>query len=77
MTVAGQPGSARHVCSSFHGAWDRDLEPALEIEDGDVVELHVPDASRDQIGEQCRTRCTERGRQHTLQQTHRQDAGHP
>ena len=51
MTVAGQPGSARHVCSSFHGAWDRDLEPALEIEDGDVVELRVPDASRDQIGE--------------------------
>lgn len=39
------------MCSSFHGAWDRDLEPALEIEDGDVVELHVPDASRDQIGE--------------------------
>jgi acetamidase/formamidase len=51
MTVAGQPGSARHVCSSFHGVWDRALEPALEVEDGDVVELHVPDASRDQIGE--------------------------
>jgi acetamidase/formamidase len=51
MRVAGQPGSARHLCSSFHGAWDRDLEPALEIEAGDVVELHVPDASRDQIGE--------------------------
>ena len=51
MTVAGQPGSARHVCSSFHSAWDRDLEPALEVEDGELVELHVPDASRDQIGE--------------------------
>ena len=51
MTVAGQSGSARRVCSSFHGAWDRDLEPALEVEDGGVVELHVPDASRDQIGE--------------------------
>jgi acetamidase/formamidase len=51
MTLAGQPESARHVCSSFHGAWDRDLEPALEVEDGAVVELHVPDASRDQIGE--------------------------
>ena len=51
MTVAGQPESARHVCSSFHGAWDRDLEPALEVEDGELVELHVPDASRDQIGE--------------------------
>jgi formamidase len=51
MTVTGQPGSARHLCSSFHGVWDRDLEPALEVEDGDVVELHVPDASRDQIGE--------------------------
>jgi acetamidase/formamidase len=51
MNVAGQHGKARHVCSSFHGAWDRDLEPALEVEAGDVVELHVPDASRDQIGE--------------------------
>ena len=51
MTVAGQPETPRHVCSSFHGAWDRDLAPALEVEDGDVVELHVPDASRDQIGE--------------------------
>ena len=39
------------MCSSFHGAWDRDLEPALELEDRDIVELHVPDASRDQIGE--------------------------
>ena len=39
------------MCSSYHGAWDRDLEPALEVEDGEVVELHVPDASRDQIGE--------------------------
>ena len=51
MTAGGQPESARHVCSSFHGAWDRDLEPALEVEDGELVELHVPDASRDQIGE--------------------------
>jgi acetamidase/formamidase len=51
MTVARQPEGARHVCSSFHGAWDRSLEPALEVDDGDVLELHVPDASRDQIGE--------------------------
>jgi len=51
MTIGGHPESARRVCSSFHGAWDRDLEPALEVEDGEVVELHVPDASRDQIGE--------------------------
>jgi len=51
MTAARQPEGARHVCSAFHGAWDRDLEPALEVEDGEVVELHVPDASRDQIGE--------------------------
>ena len=51
MTVARQPEGARHVCSSYHGVWDRSLEPALEVEDGDVVELHVPDASRDQIGE--------------------------
>ena len=39
------------MCSSFHSAWDRDLEPALEVEDGELVELHVPDASRHQIGE--------------------------
>jgi acetamidase/formamidase len=51
MTVAGQPERARHVCSAFHDSWDRDLEPALEVENGDVVELRVPDASRDQIGE--------------------------
>ncbi len=51
MTVARQPEGARHVCSSLHGAWDRGLAPALDVEDGDVVELHVPDASRDQIGE--------------------------
>jgi acetamidase/formamidase len=51
MTVARQPKGARHVCSSVHGSWDRDLEPALEVENGEVVELHVPDASRDQIGE--------------------------
>jgi acetamidase/formamidase len=51
MTIVEQPDTPRHVCSSFHGAWDRDLEPALEIEDDDVVELQVPDASRDQIRE--------------------------
>ena len=51
MTVARQPEGARHMCSSYHGVWDRSLESALEVEDGDVVELHVPDASRDQIGE--------------------------
>jgi acetamidase/formamidase len=51
MTMVEQPDRPRHVCSSLHGAWDRDHEPALEIEDGDVVELQVPDASRDQIRE--------------------------
>ena len=51
MTAAGQPDKARHVCSSFHGVWDRSLQPALEVEDGEILELHVPDASREQIGE--------------------------
>lgn len=51
MTVAGESNRARRVCSSVHGAWDRALEPALEIEAGDDIELRVPDASHDQIGE--------------------------
>ena len=52
MTAAGDSGrTPRRVCSSVHGAWDRELEPALEVEAGEVFELTVPDASYDQIGE--------------------------
>jgi acetamidase/formamidase len=51
MTAAGRSDGARRVCATVHGAWDHSLEPALEVEPGDVVELHVPDASHDQIGE--------------------------
>ena len=38
----------------LHRVWDRALEPAVEIEPGDVVELAVPDASDGQIGEHAR-----------------------
>jgi acetamidase/formamidase len=51
MTAAGESNRTRPVCSSVHGVWDQALEPALEIEAGDVIELRVPDASHDQIGE--------------------------
>jgi acetamidase/formamidase len=51
MTAAGESNRAGRVCSSVHGVWDRALEPAFEVEAGDVVELDVPDASHDQIGE--------------------------
>ena len=33
----------------YNYAWDNSIEPALEIEPGDVVELHVRDASDEQI----------------------------
>ena len=33
----------------FNYVWDNALAPALEIEPGDVVELHVRDASNEQI----------------------------
>jgi acetamidase/formamidase len=34
----------------FHYAWDNALEPALEVGSGEVVQLHVRDASDEQIG---------------------------
>jgi acetamidase/formamidase len=34
---------------AFNYVWDNALEPALEVEDGAVVELHVRDASDEQI----------------------------
>ena len=34
---------------AYNYAWDNSIEPALEIEPGDVVELHVRDASDEQI----------------------------
>jgi acetamidase/formamidase len=44
--------TVHRVCgAALHGAWDRDLEPAVEVDSGDVVELTVPDASHGQIGE--------------------------
>jgi acetamidase/formamidase len=52
MTAAGQSDGTRRVCATVHGSWDRSLEPALEVGPGEVVELRVPDASHDQIGEQ-------------------------
>jgi acetamidase/formamidase len=33
----------------FNYVWDQSIEPALEIESGDVVQLHVRDASDEQI----------------------------
>lgn len=36
---------------ALHYAWDNSLAPALEIESGDTVVLHVRDASDEQIGE--------------------------
>jgi acetamidase/formamidase len=34
---------------AFNYVWDNALEPALEVEDGAIVELHVRDASDEQI----------------------------
>jgi acetamidase/formamidase len=42
--------SAPRVCA-LHSGWSRDFEPALEVDSGAIVELIVPDASDDQIGE--------------------------
>jgi acetamidase/formamidase len=36
---------------AFEYAWDNSVEPALEIESGEAVLLHVRDASDEQIGE--------------------------
>jgi acetamidase/formamidase len=36
---------------AFHYAWDNSLEPAIEIESGETVLLHVRDASDEQIHE--------------------------
>lgn len=35
---------------AFEYAWDNSIEPALEIESGEAVQLHVRDASDEQIG---------------------------
>lgn len=35
---------------AFNYVWDNSLEPALEVESGEVVEFHVRDASDEQIG---------------------------
>ncbi len=35
---------------AFQYAWDNSIEPALEIESGEAVQLHVRDASDEQIG---------------------------
>jgi len=35
---------------AFNYAWDNSVEPVLEVEPGDVVELHARDASDGQIG---------------------------
>ena len=35
---------------AFEYAWDNSVEPALEIESGEAVQLHVRDASDEQIG---------------------------
>jgi acetamidase/formamidase len=40
-----------HQVRSLHAGWNRDFEPVAEVEPGAVVELTVPDASYDQIGE--------------------------
>jgi acetamidase/formamidase len=34
---------------AYNAVWDNSLEPALEVEAGDVVELHARDASDDQL----------------------------
>jgi acetamidase/formamidase len=34
---------------AYNAVWDNSLEPALEVEPGDVVELHARDASDDQL----------------------------
>ena len=39
---------------ALHYAWDKSLTPALEIDSGDTILLHVRDASDEQIGEQSR-----------------------
>jgi acetamidase/formamidase len=37
------------TADAFHYAWDNALEPALEVEPGEVVALHARDASDEQI----------------------------
>jgi acetamidase/formamidase len=34
---------------AFNYVWDNSIEPALEVEDGEAIELHVRDASDEQI----------------------------
>ena len=52
----GQPGERAPCVFVVPRRLGSRPRPALEIEDGEVVELHVPDASRDQIGEALRRR---------------------
>jgi acetamidase/formamidase len=45
------PGSIHDLRSdAYHFGWDNSIEPALEIESGEAVFLHVRDASDAQIG---------------------------
>ena len=50
----GTPASPRSLhdlrSDAYEYAWDNSIEPALEIESGDAVLLHVRDASDEQIG---------------------------
>jgi acetamidase/formamidase len=47
-----QPGTLHELRpDAFEYAWDNSIEPALEIEPGDTILLHVRDASDEQIGE--------------------------
>ena len=44
------PGSIHDLRrDAFNYVWDNSIEPALELDPGDVVELHVRDASDEQI----------------------------
>ena len=36
---------------AHNAVWDNSIEPALEVDSGDVVELHARDASDEQLGE--------------------------
>ena len=50
------PGSSARTLhdlrpDALHYAWDNSLAPALEIDSGDTIQLHVRDASDEQIGE--------------------------
>jgi len=46
-------GTAIHTVhhDAYHHAWDRSIEPALEVESGEAVRLQVREASDGQLGE--------------------------